>query len=160
MHAWTLYGESVLAHGRGSLPSDRLSAVIDQEHSRRRQWLEGLVDTYRNSLQDTEVVGFSPKLELLRGDPAIVIPQRIAVLPATGFGTFSASSRALACNPMRGPRNRAEHRLHTSGDLRHAFTESTQKNMGAWIGAELAAGASALNGIWCSHARELARQCL
>ena len=89
---------------------------------------------YDHRLKD--VVRASGRIDLARQRG---VPESTALLPARTFGTFGASSRVLACNPTRRPRNRVEHRLHTSGGLRHAFTESTPTNIGARIGADLLA---------------------
>lgn len=82
VHAWRLYGESMLAHGRGKIPPERLAAITGEEESKRQQWLERVVDEYRDSLPSDRAKVFNPKLELLRGDPKIAIPQRVKELDA------------------------------------------------------------------------------
>lgn len=82
VHAWRLYGESILAHGRGKIPPARLAAITDEEQEKRQQWLERLVDEYRDSLPADRAEVFNPKIELLRGDPKIAIPQRVKELDA------------------------------------------------------------------------------
>jgi universal stress protein E len=91
VHAWRLYGESLLAHGRGKIPPERLKDLVEQEGVKRQQWLNNLVDEYRNTLDDDRAKRFNPKLELLRGDPTIVIPQRVRELDADllSIGTVS-----------------------------------------------------------------------
>lgn len=82
VHAWRLYGESILAHGRGKIPPERLAAYADEEGAKRQQWLERVVNEYRNSLPSDRANVFNPKIELLRGDPKIAIPQRVKELEA------------------------------------------------------------------------------
>lgn len=91
VHAWSLYGESLLAHGRGKVSPERLKDLVEQERAKRQQWLENLVDEYRNTLDDDRAKRFNPKLELLRGDPTVVIPQRVKELDADllSIGTIS-----------------------------------------------------------------------
>ncbi len=91
VHAWSLYGESLLTHGRGKLPPERLKELVERERVERQQWLENLVDEYRSTLDDDRAKRFNPKLELLRGDPTVVIPQRVKELDADllGIGTVS-----------------------------------------------------------------------
>jgi nucleotide-binding universal stress UspA family protein len=64
---------------------------VEQERAKRQQWFENLVDEYRNTLDDDRAKRFNPKLELLRGDPAVVIPQRVKELNADllSIGTVS-----------------------------------------------------------------------
>ena len=64
---------------------------MERERVERQQWLENLVDEYRSTLDDDRAKRFNPKLELLRGDPTVVIPQRVKELDADllGIGTVS-----------------------------------------------------------------------
>jgi nucleotide-binding universal stress UspA family protein len=91
VHAWRLYGESLLAHGRGKIPPERLKDLVEEERAKRQQWLDNLVDEYRNSLDKDRAKRFNPKVELLRGDPTVVIPQRVKELDADllSIGTVS-----------------------------------------------------------------------
>jgi nucleotide-binding universal stress UspA family protein len=91
VHAWSFYGESLLSQGRTRIPKARLEALIDEERTHRRRWLQGLVDDYRQTLAGTEAAAFEPKLELLRGEPAAVIPKRAKELNAEliGLGTVA-----------------------------------------------------------------------
>jgi universal stress protein E len=91
VHAWHLYGESLLAQGRGKMPPERLKDLVEDERAKRQQWLENLVDDYRSSLDEDRAKRFDPKVELLRGDPTVVIPQRVKELEADllSIGTLS-----------------------------------------------------------------------
>jgi nucleotide-binding universal stress UspA family protein len=93
VHAWSLYGESLLAHGRAKLPPERFQTVREHERAKRQRWLEALIDDYRSTLDENQARGFQPKLELLHGDPTVVIPQVVRELDADvlGIGTVSRS---------------------------------------------------------------------
>ena len=82
IHAWRLYGESLLAHGRGKISPEKLAAVKEKEETTRRKWLEHVVDEYRDSLPVDQAKIFNPKVELLHGDPTVVIPHRVKELDA------------------------------------------------------------------------------
>ena len=60
VHAWRLYGESLLAHGRGKIPPERLKDLVEEERAKRQQWLDNLVDEYRNSLDKDRAKRFNP----------------------------------------------------------------------------------------------------
>lgn len=96
VHAWSLYGESLLARGRGKLPPERFQEVVAQEQAKRQHWLENLIEEYRGSLTSKQAVRFKPKLELLRGDPTIVIPQRVKELDADVLNLGTVSRTGLS----------------------------------------------------------------
>jgi nucleotide-binding universal stress UspA family protein len=96
LHAWALYGESLLAHGKGKVPPKQLQAALELEQTKRREWLEKLVQDYRSTLDEERGVHFDPELELLRGDPAVVIPRRVAELDADLIAIGTASRAGLA----------------------------------------------------------------
>ena len=91
VHAWSVYGESMLTHGRGKVSPERFQEIVEQERSKRQEWLENLVEDYRGSMDDKEAERFHPKPELLRGDPTVIIPQRVQELDADllSIGTVS-----------------------------------------------------------------------
>ena len=87
---------ALLTHGRGKLPPERLKEVVEHERVERQQWLENLVDEYRSTLGDDRAKRFNPKLELLRGDPTIVIPQRVKELNADLLSIGTVSRKGLS----------------------------------------------------------------
>lgn len=93
VHAWSLYGESLLASGRGKIPPERLEKAKREEEARRRQWLEDLVGGFRRTLDEATAASFHPQLSLLNGDPAEVIPQTVKELDADvlAMGTVARS---------------------------------------------------------------------
>jgi len=93
VHAWSLYGYTLLAHGRGSMPPDRLNEAVEQERAKRQQWLENRVERFRSGVEASRRSDFKPVLELLQGKPESVIPRRIRELDVdvVGIGTASRS---------------------------------------------------------------------
>ena len=96
VHAWSLYGESLLAHGRGKMPPERLKDVVEQERAKRQEWLDALVEGYVNTLDNHQAERFTPKPELLRGDPTVVIPQRVQELDADLLSVGTVSRTGLS----------------------------------------------------------------
>lgn len=95
VHAWSLYGETLLASGRGKVPPDRFQAALKREEAERKEWLDGLVARYRDTLDAETAASFNPKLSLLHGDPNVVIPQLVKELSADVLGVGTASRRGI-----------------------------------------------------------------
>lgn len=91
LHAWDLYGYSLLTQGRGKLPPERLREAVEQERVARQKWFETRIADHRATLDEEQAARFDPKLELVRGDARQVIPQRVKELDAdlVGLGTAS-----------------------------------------------------------------------
>ena len=91
LHAWDLYGYSLLAQGRGKLPPERLREAVVRERVARQKWFETRIADHRATLDKEQAARFDPKLELVRGDAHQVIPQRVKELGAdlVGLGTAS-----------------------------------------------------------------------
>ncbi|MEA3410710.1 MAG: universal stress protein [Pseudomonadota bacterium] len=95
VHAWSLYGYTLLAHGRGSMPPDRLNETVEQERAKRQEWLENRVERFRSGVDASRQSDFKPVLELLQGKPELVIPRRIRELDADVLGIGTASRSGL-----------------------------------------------------------------
>ena len=95
VHAWSLYGETLLA-GRGKLPAERLTEIREEERVKRQEWIERLIANYRNTLDETQAARFNPKVELLHGDPVVVIPRRTRELDADVLGLGTVSRTGLS----------------------------------------------------------------
>ena len=95
VHAWSLYGETLLASGRGKMPPDRFQAALKREEAERKEWLDGLVARYRDTLDAETAASFNPKLSLLHGNPNVVIPQLVKELSADILGMGTASRRGI-----------------------------------------------------------------
>jgi len=96
VHAWSMYGESILAHGRGKVPPERFEEELEKARSKRQQWLDSLIDSYRAGLDEESSARFSPRLELLRGDPRVVIPSRVNELEADILSLGTVARRGLS----------------------------------------------------------------
>ena len=95
VHAWQLYGESLLAHGRGKLPSDKFQEALRQEEDKREQWLTNLIDEFQTRMPKEAEVRFKPVLSLLHGDPKIVIPRLVKELDADVLSLGTVSRRGV-----------------------------------------------------------------
>jgi len=91
VHAWKMYGESLLASGRGKLPADEFKEALRQEEEQRKQWLANLIDNYLSRTGGVAASGFEPTMSLLHGDPKVVIPELVTKLDADllAMGTVS-----------------------------------------------------------------------
>ena len=88
VHAWSLYGETLLGSARTGLPPERFAEVSEEERNYRQQWLDELVQKYRATLDEAHAARFNPKIELLHGDPTIAGCQvRLATLTSTQAST-------------------------------------------------------------------------
>jgi nucleotide-binding universal stress UspA family protein len=96
LHAWDLYGYSLLARGRAKIPPERLREAVEHERAERQQWLEGRIASYRAALDVEQAARFEPKLELLRGDAPLVIPRRVKELDADLVGLGTAMRKGLS----------------------------------------------------------------
>jgi len=95
LHAWRIYGYSLLSQGKGKLPPEELDKIVKAERAERREWLEKRIDRFMGSIDNSRIKSFIPKLELLEGDPKTVIPNRVAELDADLLGLGTASRSGL-----------------------------------------------------------------
>jgi nucleotide-binding universal stress UspA family protein len=77
VHAWTLYGESIMRSPRAGVAPDVLAALLEAEEAGRRQRLEELVERYRGTLDPSERDAFGPQLHLVKGDASEAIPEEL-----------------------------------------------------------------------------------
>ena len=96
LHAWDLYGYSLLAQGRGKLPPERLREAVERERVARQKWFETRIADHRATLDEEQAARFDPKLELVRGDARQVIPQRVKELDADLIGLGTASRAGVS----------------------------------------------------------------
>jgi universal stress protein E len=82
VHAWTLYGESIMKSPRAGVSQDELKALLEAEEACRRTRLEELVERYRGSLPVGERDGFAPELHVVNGDASDAIPDELRRLEA------------------------------------------------------------------------------
>ena len=93
VHAWDLYGYTILASGGGRIPPDRFRSALDAEQAARQRWLDSLIRSHRQALSAEQAAKFDPKTLLVRGDAIEVIPEKVRELEASvlGLGTVSRS---------------------------------------------------------------------
>jgi universal stress protein E len=82
VHAWTLYGESVMRSPRAGVAPEELAALLEGEEACRRERLEQLVQRYAETLEASERDAFQPNVRVVRGEPSETIPQEIDRLGA------------------------------------------------------------------------------
>lgn len=73
VHAWGLFGESMLRSGVGRIPPAELKAELAREEQRRRESLDGLMALVEKRLGAVEPDYPRPILHLIKGDPGPVV---------------------------------------------------------------------------------------
>jgi universal stress protein E len=93
VHAWTLYGESILESPRFSMPSDELATLRENERDARLKNLKELLADFKAGLSSADARRFDPEVHLVKGDPNTAIPATIRELEADilVMGTVSRS---------------------------------------------------------------------
>lgn len=95
LHAWTIYGHSLLASGRGKLSPENLEKLNESEYAQREAWLQNRLAQFVSKLDDGQVERFTPRVEILRGQPIDVIPHRVDELDADLLCLGTASRSGL-----------------------------------------------------------------
>jgi nucleotide-binding universal stress UspA family protein len=112
VHAWDLYGYSILAHGRGKVAPMRLEEALEEERSKREQWLESFLESYRRSLDPEQAAIFEPTPVLLQGDPKVVIPRKVRELEADLVCLGTAARGGFGAMMMSNTAEEILHRVH------------------------------------------------
>ena len=95
VHAWTLYGESIMQSPRSRVKPEELNALLEQERTRRQEKLEKLVENYRTRLTGSEAERFAPEIHLVKGEPGSAIPSELERLEADLLVMGTISRRGL-----------------------------------------------------------------
>lgn len=95
LHAWTIYGHSLLASGRGKLSPENLEKLKESEYDQREEWLQNRLSQFVAELDDSQIERFTPRVEILRGQPIDVIPSRVNDLDADLLCMGTASRSGL-----------------------------------------------------------------
>ena len=95
LHAWTIYGHSLLASGRGKLSPENLEKLNESEYAQREEWLQNRLTQFVSKLDDSQVEKFTPRVEILKGQPIDVIPHRVETLNADLLCLGTASRSGL-----------------------------------------------------------------
>jgi len=74
VHAWRLFGESVFRSPRSSTSDAEVDAMLAEEASQRRRWLEQLVHSYGAKADKDAVDYVDPQLHVITGDAKYIVP--------------------------------------------------------------------------------------
>jgi len=74
VHAWRLFGESYFRSLRTGISDAEVDAMLAEEASERRRWLENLVNTYGTRADKDAVDYVDPQLHVIEGDARHIVP--------------------------------------------------------------------------------------
>ena len=114
VHAWALYGESVMRSPRARVKPEELDALLEEERAGRQEKLEKLVTNYRTKLTGSEAERFAPEIHLVKGDPSSAIPSALERLGADLLVMGTISRRGLTGFMIGDTAERILHRLQCS----------------------------------------------
>jgi len=114
VHAWSLYGESVMRSPRTHVNPEKLDALLEKERAARQEKLERLVEDYRSRLTGSEAERFAPELHLVKGDPSSAIPSELERLGADLMVMGTISRKGLTGFLIGNTAERILHRLECS----------------------------------------------
>jgi nucleotide-binding universal stress UspA family protein len=114
VHAWSLYGESVMRSPRAHVNPEKLDALLEKERAARQEKLERLVEDYRSRLTGSEAERFTPELHLVKGDPSSAIPSELERLGADLMAMGTISRKGLTGFLIGNTAERILHRLECS----------------------------------------------
>ncbi|MDH5300874.1 MAG: universal stress protein [Gammaproteobacteria bacterium] len=77
VHAWEVFGENMLRHGRGSISPEEVNRYVDEEEKRHHQWVEKVYHTSIRNLGEDALTYLKPKIHLPKGVPKKVIPKLV-----------------------------------------------------------------------------------
>jgi universal stress protein E len=114
VHAWWLYGESIMRSPRAHVKPEELDALLKVEYAGRRQKLEKLVENYRTKLTGSEAERFVPEIHLIKGEPSSAIPSTLEQLGADLLVMGTISRRGLTGFVIGNSAEKILHRLECS----------------------------------------------
>lgn len=74
VHAWDVIGENFFRSPRSGFPTTEIDAMVEEEASARRRWLEDLVGSYGNKVDKSAVDILKPQLHVIKGCAEHVVP--------------------------------------------------------------------------------------
>ncbi len=110
IHAWTLYGESILGSPRFKMSKEELTELQEPERRARLKKVEDLVADFRAGLSPADAARFDPKIHLVKGDPNTALPAAIKAL-GVDILIMGTASRSGLSGLILG--NTAEEILHS-----------------------------------------------
>ena len=114
VHAWSLYGESIMRSPRAYVSPEDLDALLEKERAARQEKFERLVEDYRSRLTGSEAERFAPELHLVKGDPSSAIPSELERLGADLMVMGTISRKGLTGFAIGNTAERILHRLECS----------------------------------------------
>ena len=114
IHAWTLYGESILRSPRARVKAGQVDALLEKERAGRQEKLEKLVENHRAKLAPSDAARFTPEIHLVKGDPGSAIPSELKRLGADLLIMGTISRRGLPGLVIGNTAERILHRLECS----------------------------------------------
>jgi len=82
VHAWCFAGEDLFRSARTGFSDAEVDAMVDEEASARRRWLENLVKTYGSKADKNAIDILEPQLHLIQGRARQVVPAKANELAA------------------------------------------------------------------------------
>ena len=82
VHAWDVVGEDIFRSLRSGISDAEVDAMVDEEASARRRWLENLVKTYGREADRNATDILEPQLHLIQGHARQVVPAKANELAA------------------------------------------------------------------------------
>jgi nucleotide-binding universal stress UspA family protein len=95
IHAWALYGESIMRSPRARVEANELNALLERERATRQEKLEELVANFRSKLTGIDADRFEPEIHLVKGEPSSAIPSELKRLDADLLLMGTSSRRGL-----------------------------------------------------------------
>jgi len=74
VHAWCFAGEDLFRSARTGFSDAEVDAMVDEEASARRRWLENLVKTYGSKADKNAIDILEPQLHVIKGHAKYVVP--------------------------------------------------------------------------------------
>ena len=76
VHAWDVVGEDFFRSLRSGVSDAEVDAMVEEEASARRRWLENLVKTYGTKADKDAVDYLEPQLHVVKGPAKYVVPAK------------------------------------------------------------------------------------
>ena len=75
VHAWNVMGENIFRSRRSGLLVTEIDAMMEEEASARKRWLEDLVGSYGTKVDKSAIDILEPQLHVIKGHAEHVVPE-------------------------------------------------------------------------------------
>jgi len=75
VHAWNVIGENIFRSRRSGLLVTEIDAMVEEEASARKRWLEDLVGSYGTKVDKSAIDILEPQLHVIKGHAEHVVPE-------------------------------------------------------------------------------------